>query len=130
MVIVHAFLALLAGFVTISVLVGALAVLTNALAPSWAAETGTLSAGYAFVNLAGSFAAAACGGYVTAWMAPATPMQHVLALSIIVLALSALTALQSRGKLPVWYLLVLLAISPVGVVAGGLIRLRVIGILS
>ena len=57
-------------------------------------------------------------------------MQHVLALSIIVLALSALTALQSRGKLPVWYLLVLLVVSPVGVVAGGLIRLRVIGILS
>jgi hypothetical protein len=47
----------------------------------------------------------------------------------VVLALAALSALQSRGKQPVWYALSLVAISPLGVLAGGLMRLRVLGIL-
>jgi len=46
-----------------------------------------------------------------------------------VLALAALSALQSRGKQPNWIQLSLIAISPIGVLAGGLIRLRVVGIL-
>jgi hypothetical protein len=37
--------------------------------------------------------------------------------------------LQTRGKLPIWYQLALVAVSPLGVLAGGLLRLRVIGIL-
>jgi len=40
-----------------------------------------------------------------------------------------LSALQSRGKQPVWYQLALVAITPIGVLAGGLVRLRVLGIL-
>jgi hypothetical protein len=47
----------------------------------------------------------------------------------VVLALSALSAMQQRGKQPVWYQLALVAISPLGVLAGGLVRLRVLGIL-
>jgi len=47
----------------------------------------------------------------------------------VVLVLSALSALQSRGKQPVWYALTLLAVTPMGVLAGGLVRLRVLGIL-
>jgi hypothetical protein len=53
----------------------------------------------------------------------------VLGLGIIVLALAALSALQSRGKQPIWYQLSLVAITPLGVLAGGLVRLRVLGIL-
>jgi hypothetical protein len=53
----------------------------------------------------------------------------VLALGIVVLALTALSALQARGKQPIWYALTLVAISPIGVLAGGLVRLRVVGIL-
>ena len=53
----------------------------------------------------------------------------MLALAIIVLALSALSAMQARGKQPVWYQLALVAIAPVGVLAGGLVWLRVMGIL-
>ena len=45
------------------------------------------------------------------------------------LPLAALSALQSRGKQPIWYALALVAISPIGVLAGGLVRLRVVGIL-
>ena len=81
------------------------------------------------MNLGYSFLAAAAGGYVTAWVAAANPLVHVLALGMVVLALAALSALQSRGKQPIWYQLALVAISPLGVLAGGLVRLRVLGIL-
>jgi hypothetical protein len=52
-----------------------------------------------------------------------------LALAIIVLVLAALSALQSRGKQPVWYQLALVAITPLGVFAGGILRIKVLGIL-
>jgi hypothetical protein len=81
------------------------------------------------VNLGSAFLFAAAGGYVTAWAAVANPLVHVLALALVVLALSALSALQSRGKQSVWYQLALVAITPIGVLAGGLVRLRVLGIL-
>jgi hypothetical protein len=84
---------------------------------------------FAFVSLGASFLAAAAGGYVTAWVAAANPLIHVLALAIVVLALAALSALQSRGKQPIWFQLAQVAISPIGVLAGGLTRLRVLGIL-
>jgi len=48
---------------------------------------------------------------------------------MVVLALAALSALQSRGKRPIWYLLALVVVSPVGVLAGGLVWLRVQGYL-
>ena len=45
----------------------------------------------------------AAGGYVTALVAAANPLIHVLALGIMVLALAALSALQAKGKQPIWY---------------------------
>jgi hypothetical protein len=47
---------------------------------------------------------------------------------LIVLLLSALSALQQRGSQPIWYQLTLIALTPVGVVIGGLLRLRITGI--
>jgi NADH:ubiquinone oxidoreductase subunit 6 (subunit J) len=128
-VILHAFLALAAGFATMALLVIGLTALLKRLVPSWTNAAGKASPGYAFVNLGSSFLAAAAGGYVTAWEAAANPLIHVLALGIVVLALAALSALQLRGKQPIWYALALVAISPVGVLTGGLVRLRVLGIL-
>ena len=75
--------------------------------------------GYVFVNLGYSFLAAAAGGYVTAWIAQNNPLIHVLALGIIVLLVAALSALQQRGQQPVWYVLTLVALTPLGVFAGG-----------
>ena len=129
MVILHAFLALLAGYATFAALVIALTALLARLVPSWVGSEGKPQFAYVFVNLGYSFLAAAAGGYVTAWVAAANPLIHVLALAMVVLALAALSALQSRAKQPVWYALSLLAISPIGVFAGGLVRLRVLGIL-
>jgi hypothetical protein len=129
MVIPHAFLALLAGYATFAALVIVLTALLARLVPSWAGSEGRPQPGYVFVNLGYSFLAAAAGGYVTAWVSAANPLVHVLALGMVVLALAALSALQSRGKQPIWYALALVAISPIGVLAGGLVRLRVVGIL-
>lgn len=129
MVIVHAFLALLAGFLTMAVLVAVMTALLKRMVPSWTGTEGKPQPGYIFVNLGYSFLAAAAGGYVTAWAAKGNPLVLVLGLGIIVLALGALSALQSRGKQPIWYQLSLVAITPLGVLAGGLIRLRVLGIL-
>ncbi len=129
MVVLHAFLALLSGFATIAGLVALITVLLQKLTPAWAGETASPMPGYIFVNLGYSFLAAAAGGYVTAWIAQQNPLIHVLALAIVVLLLAALSALQQRGKQPVWYLLSLVALTPVGVLAGGLMRMRVLGIL-
>ncbi|HEX4758035.1 MAG TPA: hypothetical protein VH308_08635 [Terracidiphilus sp.] len=128
MVTLHAFLALAGGFLTMAVLVAFLTALLMKLTPSWVGEQGKPQPGYIFVNLGYSFLAAAAGGYVTAWLAAANPLYHVLALGIIVLALAALSGMQAKGKQPVWYQLTLIALSPIGVLAGGLVRLRVLGI--
>ena len=126
---VHAFLALLAGFATMAVVVMILTALLMRLVPEWAVAEGRPRPAYVFVNLGYSFLAAAAGGYVTAWLAAGNPLVLVLVLGIVVLAMGGLSALQARGKQPVWYALTLLAISPLGVLAGGLVRLRVMGIL-
>lgn len=129
MVVLHAFVALLAGFGTMAVLVAGVTFLLQKLTPGWVGEAGRPNAGYMFVNLGYSFLAAAAGGYVTAWIAEHNPLIHALALAMAVLLLAAMSALQQRGHQPIWYLLVLVALTPIGVVAGGLIRLRVLGIL-
>lgn len=129
MVILRAFLALLAGFATMAILVMAVTALLQKLTPDWVGEQGKPKPAYMFVNLGFSFLAAAAGGYVTAWAAHANPLIHALALAITVLLLSAMSAVQQRGKQPVGYMLALVALSPLGVLAGGLVRLRVLGIL-
>jgi len=129
MVILHAFLALLAGFATMAVLVAMATALLRKFAPDWVETTSTPKSAYVFVNLGYSFLAAAAGGYVTAWIAQHNPLIHTLALAIAVLLLAALSALQQRGQQPVWYLLSLVGLTPVGVLVGGLIQLRALGIL-
>lgn len=135
MVVLNAFFALLGGFATVAVLVAVITVPLQKLTPGWVGESGPsaqggkLKPGYVFVSLGYSFLAAAAGGYVTAWIAQHNPLIHALALGIIVLLLAALSALQQRGQQPVWYALTLVAVTPLGVFAGGMVRLRVLGIL-
>lgn len=129
MAVARAFLALLAGFVTMGLLVALITAVINRLAPDWVGVESKPRHGYAFVNLGYSFLCAAAGGYVTAWLATGNPLVLVLVLGIVVLVMAALSAMQSRGAQPVWYALTLLVLMPLGVMAGGMIRLRVLGIL-
>jgi len=128
MLILRAFLALLAGFAAMAVLIaGATATLAK-FVPEWTAAPGQPRAGYVFVNTGYSLAAAMAGGYITAWTAQQNPLVHALALALIVLLLSALSALQQRGQQPIWLQLLIVAITPAGVILGGLLRLQVMGI--
>ena len=129
MVILHGFLALLAGFATMAIVVILITAFLTRIAPEWVGEQGKPRTGYIFVNLGYSFLAAAAGGYITAWAASGNPLVHDLALAVAVLVLSALSALQMRGKQPIAYQLALVAISPMGIMAGGLVRLRLLGMI-
>ncbi len=112
-----------------ALLIAVLTALLKMLTPGWVSSSGKAQPGYMFVNLGYSFLAAAAGGYVTAWASQANPLVHVLALALAVLALAALSALQQRGQQPIAYMLGLVALAPIGVLAGGLVRLRMIGVL-
>jgi hypothetical protein len=129
MVRIQASLALAAGFLTIMLLVVTGGALVRRWTPSWARVEGHPSAGYALLHLCGAFLAAAAGGYVTELAARVNPLYHVLALGMIVLVVSALSTLESRGRWPIWFELARVAAAPVGVLAGGLVRMRVLGIL-
>jgi hypothetical protein len=129
LVILHAFLALLAGLATTVLLVMILTAALKRIAPSWAEVEGRPGPGAVLVNMGASFLTAAAGGYVTASIASGNPLVHVLALALVVLLLAALSALQAKGEQPIWYQLSQVAISPLGVLAGGLLWLRVLGIL-
>jgi hypothetical protein len=129
MVRLHAFLALVAGLLTMIVLVVTGGALVRRWTPSWAAIERDPSPGYILSHLCGSFLAAAAGGYVTELAARINPLYHVLALGMIVLVVSALSVLESRGRQPIWFQLAQVAIAPAGVLAGGLVRMRVVGLL-
>ncbi len=141
MVTARAFLSLLAGFAAMAVIMTVVTVLLRRFAPEWVEIGRRPRLAYVFVNLGYSFLAAAAGGYVTAWATGMRPLPSVVALAVVVLALGAISALQARGphgqvfvrgveargRQPAWYQLLLLVLAPLGVVAGGLVRLRVMG---
>src|SRR5258708_2609825 len=107
MQIVRAFLALLAGFMTMAAIVGVITAMLVKLAPQWVGQKGHPRIGYIVVNLIYSLAAAILGGYVAAYVASTNILTYTLVLAVIVLLLSGLSALQQRGMQPIWYQLLL-----------------------
>ncbi len=115
-----------------ALLVGVATALLMKLAPAWVGskgQNGQPRGGYILANLIYSFVAAMAGGYVTAWAAADNPLIQTLALALIVLLIGALSALQQRGQQPIWYQLVLLGLTPIGVLLGGYLRLKLTGLL-
>jgi len=129
MVTAHAFLSMLAGFAVMVAIVLIATAFLRRIAPEWIEPQHKARPAHVFVNLGYSFLAGAGGGYVTAWAAGLSPLPDVLGLAIIVLVLAAISALQGRRQQPVWYQMMLAVIAPLGVIAGGLVRLRVVGVL-
>lgn len=124
MVILHSFLALLAGLAATVVVQAALAALVRRAVPGW---QGAPQAGSAFVNLGSAFLAGAAGGFVTASLAQLQLLAHVMMLALGVLLLAAANAVQQRGRMPAAVLIGMVALAPLGVFAGGLMRLRMWG---
>jgi hypothetical protein len=110
-------------------LTGVVRILLTRWAPDWVGAPSRPQLGHVYVNLGSNLLGAAGGGYVTAWIDAGDPLRAMLALGIVVLVLGGVSALQARGKEPIWYQLALIAVAPAGVFAGGLLRLRVLGIL-
>ena len=129
MVTLHAFFALLAGFFTMTVIVVAITTIIARLVPSWVKDPNHPTGSYIFVNLGYSFIAAAAGGYVAAWLGSGAPLAHTVVLAAVVLLIAALNALLSRGKQTLGYQIALVVLSPLGIIVGGLLRLRILGVL-
>lgn len=129
MTMVRAFLALGVGFIVVMLVQVLGTFFLRRMIPTWAAIEKKPGFGYTLANAGILFLSAALGGFVTARLAAANPLIHSLALALIILMLSAMTAMQSRGRQPIWYLLLMVALAPVGVFAGGVVWLRMIGIL-
>ena len=103
--------------------------LTRRIAPSLVNEDSQPRLSSMLFNLVTGAVFAAAGGYVTACIARENPIVHAMSLALAVLILSALSALQSRGKHPVSYQLALTAITPLAVLGGGLLRLKQLGMI-
>ena len=129
MAILRALGALVAGFLTVAMIVGITTAAFMKLAPRWVGAQGSPSIRYVLVNLGYSLVAAISGGYVTAWIADDSSLRYAFGLALIMLLLGGLSALQERGKQPIWYQLLLMAIMPIGVFAGSLLRMRVSGLI-
>lgn len=128
MQIVHSFLTILAGFVTIVGLMGIATALLKRLAPDLTRDDAEPDLFIMAANIGLGLVFSLLGGYVTARLARNNPLIHALMLALTVLLLSALSALPMKDKQPTFYLLVLTAIPPLAVLCGGLLRLHQIGI--
>jgi hypothetical protein len=124
MVMLRAFATLLAGLLITVVVQAALAAVVRSVAPSWKQ---TATAGAAFVDLGSAFVAGAAGGFVTAWMAAINPLGHVMVLAIGVLVMAGFAAVQQRNRQHMAVQLAFVALTPLGVFAGGLLRLKLWG---
>ena len=129
MKILHSFLAIGGGFLTVALLIAIATLAEKRLAPGAAREFSQPRRLDLWLNLILSAVSAAAGGYITTWIARENPLVHTLALALVVLLLSALSALQLKGKQPVAYQLSLTALTPLAVLGGGLLRLKQTGLL-
>ncbi len=125
----HSFFAILAGFVTMTVLITAATLLLRRVSPSMANPDQRADRTAALANLALSLVFGMCGGYTTAVVAGAhNTIFYVMALAMVVLVLGALSSVQMRGRQGALYLLLLTALPPLAVMTGGLLRMRQTGV--
>lgn len=128
MQIAHSFLAILAGFVTIVGLMGIATALLRRFAPNVTRDDAPPDPFIMAVNVGVGLVCSLLGGYVTARYSQGNPVVHAMMLALTVLLLSAMSALQMKGKQPVYYLLILTIIPPLAVLCGALLRLRQMGL--
>jgi hypothetical protein len=126
-VISHGFRALLGGFAVMAAVAAAARLVLSRARPGWAGETARRAPGSLFADAVVAMVAGGSGGFVTAWAAPVNPLGPLVGLSIASLALAALSALFEREHLSMVYLFAVLAFTPLAVIAGGLLRLRLWG---
>jgi hypothetical protein len=115
MSILRSIFAVLAGFLTMAIIVMALTPVTVKLMHL---KTGAPTAGYLALNVAYSLAAAFAAGYVTARIAACHPIQYGIALAVLMALMSVVSYFHYRGQQPVWYQSLLCVVPPVCAIAG------------
>ena len=85
---------------------------------------GPLPRGFLAANLGSGLVCALLGGLITAYLAPHSPFEHVLALAGFVLVMGLVSGLQHRGPAPKWYPFVIPLVGVAGCLIGGLIAAR------
>ncbi len=121
--------AVLAGYLTLAILVMLLLMIVLAIVPRWQAS---VSSDYLAANIMLSIISAMAGGWVCARLAPDRPLAHGLALGIISLVLGVLYALDTplgagRTAPPQWYGVLLALLALPSVLAGTMLRIRTAG---
>lgn len=112
----------LAGFLTAAVVV---VLITFAAATALGVEQGQTSAVYLTINLVGSFAAAAGGGYLAQQISRREKIiaPAVMATLMFLLTIGSVAGEPAPGQ-PEWYPFALLVLGPGGALAGGMLAAR------
>ncbi|MFC5863884.1 hypothetical protein ACFPT7_16365 [Acidicapsa dinghuensis] len=122
--IFRAFLALLAGFLTMALPTGIITTILTKQAPQWVAVKDRPRPAYLIANLAYSLVFAIAGGFVTGIVGRENPLHYALILAIVVLLLSGMSAVYQRGKQPVSYQILMIVLTPACVMLGGWLRYK------
>jgi hypothetical protein len=120
--IVRSILAVIAGYAAMVAVVILCTVVIKQMAPGWMGDDGSPQLMYVITNLGYSFTAALLGGYIAAAIGSRAPLTHAGALAALMLLFSIFSAMQMRGRQPVWYQIALTIVAPLGALLGGLIR--------
>lgn len=107
----------MAAVVMIGTIAAAAAMIPGGLAAARALE-GQPPRNYLYANLALSIVAGVLGGWVTARMAPGSPLAHAAALAALMLVMSVVSAKSQARKQPSWYPWTIAAIGIAGVLIG------------
>ncbi len=120
----RSFLAVLAGFVTMTLVVvlatvfAVRAILRRPLSSLRGETSPPLTPSYLTANLAGTALAAILGGMLTASLAPAHPVIHGVVLGAVMVFMSLMSARQAGARQPRWYQRTLMTVMPLLAVTG------------
>ena len=119
MPLLRSFIAIAAGFACMALLTAITTLLTRWLVPSWARMPPSRSA--QLFNLVASCLYGALGGWLTATIAPVSPLFHALILAIVVLLVSTLAASELRGQALGFYPLALAVLPSLATLGSGIL---------
>jgi hypothetical protein len=120
-VIFRSFLAIAAGFLLLSTLIGITSVLFRKFVPAWSDPENSSRPAMA-ANLLPTCLYTALGGALTAFLAPRGALAHALMLALVTLVFSAISAFYLPAKFPLSYRLAIIALPPMAALGGGILE--------
>jgi hypothetical protein len=119
--VLRSILAVMVGFIVMSVTVGLLTAVSVALLHE---KSGSPTSGYIVFNIVYSLLAAFAGGAVAALVAGRKPVLHGAVMAAIMVAAGTYSFVHVIGRQPIWYQLFILIVPPLVVVGGAAIVAR------